>query len=86
MTLRVHAAFAVVVSIVVAFAVAWGFLLVGSPALRRLEQFDKQRLADLQTIAWEIQSMVENKNKKGTLKEPLPKTLEEAAERCETEE
>ncbi len=82
MTLRIHAAFAVVASIVVVFAIAWGFILVGSPATRRLEHFDKHRLEDLQTIAREIQSMVENENKKGTLKEPLPKTLEEAAARA----
>ncbi len=82
MTLRIHAAFALAASIVVAFAVAWGFFLVGSPATRRLERFDERRLQDLQTIAREIQSMVENENKKGTLKGPLPKTLEEAAQRA----
>jgi len=85
MTLRIHAAFAVVASVVVAVAVAWGFFLVGSPATRRLEHFDEHRLQDLQTIAREIQSMVENRNKRGTLKEPLPKTLEEAAERARDE-
>ncbi len=82
MTLRIHAGFALAASIVVAFAVAWGFFLVGSPATRRLEHFDERRLQDLQTIAREIQSMVENENKKGTLKGPLPKTLEEAAQRA----
>jgi hypothetical protein len=82
MTLKVHAAFAIVGSIVVAFAVVWGFYLAGSPATRRLEHFDEHRLQDLQTVAREIQSMVENPNKKGTLKAPLPKTLEEAAQRA----
>src|SRR5260221_14736577 len=85
MTLRIHVVFAVVASLVVAFAVAWGFVLVGSPATRRLERFDERRLQDLQTIAREIQSMVEDRNKKGTLKEPLPKTLEEAAQRARDE-
>lgn len=85
MTLRIHAVFAVVASLVVGFVVAWGFVLVGSPTTRRLDRFDERRLQDLQTIAREIQSMVENPNKKGTLKEPLPKTLEEAAQRARDE-
>jgi len=82
MSPRIHAAFAIVASVVVASAVAWGFVLVGSPAARRLERFDEQRLQDLQTIAREIQSMVVDPNKKGRLKESLPKTLEEAAKRA----
>jgi hypothetical protein len=85
MTRRTHAGFAVVASVVVAFAIGWGFVLVGSPANRRLEHFDERRLQDLQTIAREIQSMVEDRNNKGTLKEPLPKTLEEAAKRARDE-
>ncbi|MEX0678399.1 MAG: hypothetical protein WD063_15070 [Pirellulales bacterium] len=85
MTPRIHAAFAVVASIVVAFAVAWGFVLVGSPATRRLERFDEQRLADLRTIAREIQGMVEDPNEKGTLKGALPKTLAEAAAKARNE-
>ena len=85
MTPRIHAAIALVASVVVAFAVARGFVLVGSPATRRLERFDERRLQDLQTIAREIQSMVVNPNKKETLKEPLPKTLEEAAKRARNE-
>ena len=85
MTPRIHAAFAIVASVVVAFAVAWAFVLVGSPATRRLERFDERRLQDLQTIAREIQSMVEDPNDKGTLKEALPKTLEEAAKRARDE-
>jgi hypothetical protein len=85
MTFRIHVIFAVVASFVVAFAVAWRFSLVGSPAARRLERFDERRLQDLRTIAREIQSMVENRNKRGTLKEPLPRTLEEAAQRARDE-
>lgn len=82
---RVHVACAIVASVVVVTAVGWGFVLVGSPATRRLERFDEQRLRDLQTIAREIQLMVVNPNKKGTLKEVLPKTLEEAAQRARDE-
>jgi hypothetical protein len=85
MTSKIHAAFAAVASIVVTSAVAWGFVLVGSPATRRLERFDERRLHDLQTIAREIQSIVEDPNNKGTLKEPLPKTLEEAARKARFE-
>ena len=85
MSPRFHAAFAAVASVVVVTAVGWGFVLVGSPGTRRLERFDEQRLRDLQTIAHEIQLMVVNPHKKGTLKEALPKTLEEAAQRARNE-
>jgi hypothetical protein len=79
---RFHAAFAVVATIAVGLALAWGFFLAGSPSTRRLERFDEQRLQDLQTIAREIQSMVEDPTEKGKLKEALPKTLAEAAARA----
>ena len=85
MTPRTHAVFAIAATTVVGFAVAWGFVLVGSPSTRRLERFDEQRLQDLQTIAREIQLMVEDPNEKGTLKEALPKTLAEAATRARDE-
>lgn len=85
MTPRIHAACAIAATTVVVLAVAWGFVLVGSPATRRLERFDEQRLQDLQTIAREIQLMVEDPNEKGTLKEALPKTLAEAASRASDE-
>jgi hypothetical protein len=84
MSSRFHTAFALAASVVVVAAVAWGFILAGSPATRRLERFDDQRLRDLQTIAREIQSAVvdpavANPKDKASLKAPLPKTLEEAA-------
>ncbi len=82
MSPRFHATCAAAASIVVAFAVIWGFVLVGSPANRRLERFDKRRLQDLQTIAREIQQIVMDPNEKGKLKEPLPKTLKEAADKA----
>jgi hypothetical protein len=82
MTARAHAAFGVTASIVVMFAIVWGFVLVGSPTTRRLERLDEQRLRDLQSIASEIQSMVMNPHKQGELKEPLPKTLDEALQRA----
>lgn len=84
MNTKFHAGFALVASAVVAATIAWGFVLAGSPNVRRLERFDEQRLADLQTIAREIQFMVvdQNDKEKKTLKEPLPKTLAEAAERA----
>jgi hypothetical protein len=73
--------------VVVAATIAWGFVLAGSPALRRVERFDEQRLADLRTIAQEIQLMVVDPNDRGKkkLKEPLPKTLAEAAERARSQ-
>ncbi len=83
---RFHTAFAVVATLVVGAALAWGFILVGSPATRRLERFDEQRLRDLQTIARQIQSMVEDPNEKGKLKAPLPPTLDEAARQSQSEQ
>jgi hypothetical protein len=82
---RFHTISAVVASIVVILAVGWGFYLVGSPSARRLMRLDDRRLQDLQTIAREIQIMVVNPNERGTLKEPLPKTLAEAAQRARNE-
>jgi hypothetical protein len=77
-------AFGIAASIVVISAIVWGFVLAGSPATRRLERFDLQRLQDLQTIAREIQSMVEYAypERKRELKEPLPRTLDEAVRRA----
>jgi hypothetical protein len=71
-----------VASIVVVFTIAWGFKLVGSPATRRLERLDEQRLEDLLTIAREILLMVLDRNKKGVIKEGLPKDLVEASLRA----
>jgi hypothetical protein len=85
MTSRFHTGFAIVASITVAIAVACGFVVIGSPSTRRLARFDEQRLRDLQTIAREIQLMTEDPNKKGTLKESLPKTLDEATLRARDE-
>jgi hypothetical protein len=83
MTVRAHAVFGVAASLVVAFAIVWGFVLAGSPATRRLERLDEERLRDLQTIASEIQSMVVYPDRaKAELKEPLPKTLDEAVSRA----
>ncbi len=85
MSWRFHTLFASAATLVVVSTVAWGFFLVGSPATQRLERLDQQRLDDLQTIAREIQAMVEDPNDKGTLKEALPKTLEDAARRARDE-
>jgi hypothetical protein len=82
MSPRTHAAFGVAASIVVALAIAWAFYVVGSPATRRLERFDEQRVQDLQTIAREIQFLSVDPEKKETLKQPLPQSLAEAAKRA----
>lgn len=81
MTPQVHTLFAVVATIVVGAAVAWGFAQVGSPMTKRLERLDERRLADLRTIAGEIQALVADPEKKGHLKQPLPPTLDELAQR-----
>lgn len=85
MSWRFHTLFASAATLVVVATIAWGFFLVGSPSTRRLERLDEQRLDDLRTIAREIQTMVEDPNDKGTLKETLPKTLDEAAQRARVE-
>ena len=80
MTRRIHVMFSVASSVVVAVAVIWGFVLVGSPRTIRLQRFDQRRLNDLQTIFREIQSLCRDPyNRKGELKRPLPATLEELA-------
>ncbi|MGD9724291.1 MAG: hypothetical protein AB7O59_24060 [Pirellulales bacterium] len=82
MSWRFHAVFGVLASALVIFAIAWGFMLVGSPGQRRAERLDEQRLQDLQTIAREISDLAVEGTEPRMLKAPLPKTLEEAAERA----
>ncbi len=84
MNSRFHALSAIVATIAVAVAIAWGFVLVGSPGGRRLERVDEQRLSDLQTIVREIHSlmidpMATTEKEKIMLKTTLPKSLEELA-------
>jgi hypothetical protein len=79
MSPRIHKMFAAAAAAVVVLAVAWGFVLVGSPLQRRQERLDERRLDDLRTIEREIRSMVLDPHDSGKLKEKLPKTLEEAA-------
>jgi hypothetical protein len=79
MTSRIHTLFSVASSVVVVAAVVWGFVLVGSPGTTRLARFDQQRLADLQTIYREIQSLCQDPDIKDELKRELPATLAELA-------
>ena len=79
MTRRIHVMFSVASSVLVLIAIAWGFVLVGSPGTTRLQRFDQQRLDDLQTIFREIQSLCRDPELKEKLKHPLPATLEELA-------
>ena len=85
MSWRFHAVFAIGATVVVAIAIAWGFMIVGSPGTRRLERFDEQRLQDLQAIAREVHALVVDADKPPALKAQLPKTLEEVAERARSE-
>ena len=84
MTTRIHAVFSVASSMVVVVAVVWGAVLVGSPGAARLQRFDQKRLADLQTIFREVQSLCHDPVK-NELEDPLPKTLDELAERAQHE-
>jgi len=86
MTARMHATFAVIASLVVGFAIVWGFVQAGSPASRRTQLIDEHRVQDLQAIARAIQMQVmdiapaKGADSSKHLKHPLPKTLEEAAQ------
>jgi hypothetical protein len=82
MSARFHAVFFAATTVAVVLAVAWGFYLVGSPTTRRLERFDEQRLQDLQTIAREIHALVVDREDERKLKQPLPRSLAEAANRA----
>lgn len=82
MTASVHRVFALVATIVVAAAVAWGFVVAGGPQLRRTERMDERRLEDLRTIHAEILGLVRDPLKKDVLKQPLPKSLQELATRA----
>lgn len=79
----IHRAFTIVATIVVALAIGWGFVLVGSPIARRAQRFDEQRLQDLRTIANEIRLLCADPDDSSKLKQPLPKSLEEAAQRAQ---
>jgi hypothetical protein len=85
MSIRIHAAFAVVASAVVGFAVVWGFVLAGSPSTRRVQLMDERRLQDLQAIvraigAESVETTFTLKTDSARhLKHPLPGTLEEVA-------
>jgi hypothetical protein len=85
MTWRFHAVFAAFASAAVATAIAWGFVLVGSPGARRLERFDEQRLRDLQAIAREVHALVVEADQPPKLKGELPRTLKEIADRARNE-
>jgi len=86
MTPRVHTAFGVFGTIVVAAAIGWGFYLVGSPGSRREQRFDEHRLQDLQTIAREIRQIVVDPNDEAKIKDPLPATLEAASEQARNQQ
>jgi hypothetical protein len=75
----IHRLFLVVSGVVVAGAVAYGFVIVGSPEQRRLERLDERRLEDLQAIHAEIQDLVRDPDDASTMRRALPATLEELA-------
>lgn len=79
MTARTHLLFSVALSVVVVIAVAWGAILVGSPATARIQRFDQQRLQDLQTIFREVQSLCHDPDIKHELKRGLPDSLDDLA-------
>lgn len=55
---------------VVVFGILWGFYVTGSPFAARVEKIDAQRVADLQTIQWQIVNYWQSKQQ-------LPATLDE---------
>ncbi len=84
MTPALHRTFAVIATLSVIGAIAWGFVVVGSPDTRRHQRLDERRLEHLQTIQREIQELVTDEDFPGTLRSPLPATLAELATRAKT--
>ncbi|MBK8979794.1 MAG: hypothetical protein IPM29_28180 [Planctomycetes bacterium] len=82
MTAGVHTLFGAVSATVVAGALIWGLVLTGMPHQRRVERFDEQRLSDLQHIQAEIQALCHDPERPEILKQPLPQSLAELAERA----
>ena len=56
--------FTYIIILTVAIAIIAGFFIVGSPQEERLRRFDQQKVADMQTIQWQI---VNYWQRKGTL-------------------
>ena len=82
MTPALHRAFALVATLVVLGAIAWGFFVVGSPDTRRQERLDERRLEALQAIQQEIQQLVVNPDVPGELRAALPPTLADLVARA----
>jgi len=82
MTPAVHRSFALLATVVVVASVAWGFMIVGSPDLRRAQRLDERRLDALQAIQQEIQELVRDPDDRTRLRRPLPQTLVELVTRA----
>jgi len=54
---------AIKAAILVALAIAWSFMVMGSPAKQRLFRLDDRRVSDLQTIQWQVISYWQQKEK-----------------------
>ena len=57
-----------VTSLIVLASIVSGFMIMGSPMTQRLMRFDQQKLADLQTIQWQLVNYFQQKG-------DLPETL-----------
>ncbi len=79
MSVQGQRAWAFAAIVVVLGTVVWGFSIVGSPDLRRLERLDERRIGDLRDIHWAIQRQVRGLHDERVLKRPLPRTLAEVA-------
>ena len=85
MSHRVHLVFAVLAVFLVCVAVAWGFVVVGSPAAQRLRKLDERRIDDLKTVQSEITNIVYEgtRSQRGEAPaKPLPRTLDDVAQRA----
>lgn len=69
-----HRNWAVLATVVLTAAVAYGFHVVGSPESRRLEKLDERRVEDLRTIVRAMQDLVWDDDA-DRLKRPLPTNL-----------
>ena len=56
-------AFSIDGAILVTLAIAWSFMVMGSPAKQRLLRLDDRRVGDLQTIQWKVINYYQQKEK-----------------------
>lgn len=88
MTLHLHRQFAWLATGIVALALIWGLVLVGSPGAERQRKFDERKLEDLRVLQSEMMNIVHDGYRDPMrpitkLKKPLPRSLDEVLAQAE---